>query len=90
MKMKVASHHYVLKGNRMQAPFPKGIETCVFGTGCFWGPVRTASTHTVHAYVHMHTHVSVDLDVYVYVQVCVNVLHMRVHVNVFHIYGARC
>merc|ERR1712037_1006068 len=33
----VAETHYVLKGNRIQPPFPEGIQTCVFGTGCFWG-----------------------------------------------------
>ena len=35
--MEVAETHYVLKGNRIQPPFPDGMETCVFGTGCFWG-----------------------------------------------------
>ena len=35
----VAETHYVLKGNRIQPPFPEGIQTCVFGTGCFWGTV---------------------------------------------------
>ena len=42
----VAVNHYVLKGNRIQPPFPKGIQTCVFGTGCFWGSVRAALTLT--------------------------------------------
>lgn len=36
-KMKVADTHYVLKGNQITPPFPKGIQSCVFGTGCFWG-----------------------------------------------------
>ena len=38
-KTKLAVKHFVLKGNRIQPPFPKGTETCVFGTGCFWGSV---------------------------------------------------
>jgi len=28
--------HYVLK-NPIQPPFPAHLETCVFGTGCYWG-----------------------------------------------------
>ena len=38
-KMVVAETHYVLKGNRMQPPFPEGMESSAFGTGCFWGTV---------------------------------------------------
>ena len=34
--MRVPASHYV-NGNPLQAPFPEGIETAVFGMGCFWG-----------------------------------------------------
>jgi len=35
-KMRVADTHFVNR-NRTVAPFPKGLETVVFGLGCFWG-----------------------------------------------------
>jgi peptide-methionine (S)-S-oxide reductase len=28
---------HAVNGNRIQPPFPDGIETAVFGAGCFWG-----------------------------------------------------
>ena len=28
---------HAINGNRIQPPFPDGIETAVFGAGCFWG-----------------------------------------------------
>ncbi len=31
--------HYV-NGNRIQAPFPEGLEQAMFGLGCFWGAER--------------------------------------------------
>eukprot|EP00793_Prasinoderma_coloniale_P004466 PRCOL_00000227-RA len=34
--MQVSPTH-VVTGNPMQAPFPDGLETVVFATGCFWG-----------------------------------------------------
>jgi peptide-methionine (S)-S-oxide reductase len=34
-----ASHHFV-NGNSLHAPFPEGMETAVFGLGCFWGAER--------------------------------------------------
>jgi peptide-methionine (S)-S-oxide reductase len=37
--MPVAPCHLVL-GTPMQRPFPDGIETAVFGLGCFWGAER--------------------------------------------------
>lgn len=38
-EMQVANHHYV-SGNPIKAPFPEGLETAVFGMGCFWGAER--------------------------------------------------
>jgi peptide-methionine (S)-S-oxide reductase len=38
-KMRVASLHAVL-GTPLAPPFPAGIETAVFGMGCFWGAER--------------------------------------------------
>lgn len=37
--MRVSGKHYV-NGNPLQPPFPEGIETAVFGLGCFWGAER--------------------------------------------------
>jgi peptide-methionine (S)-S-oxide reductase len=34
-----ASHHFV-NGNPIQPPFPTGMETAMFGLGCFWGAER--------------------------------------------------
>jgi peptide-methionine (S)-S-oxide reductase len=31
---------HAVNGNRIQAPFPEGLETAVFGLGCFWGAER--------------------------------------------------
>ena len=28
---------HAVNGNRVQPPFPEGIQTAVFGAGCFWG-----------------------------------------------------
>ncbi|MFL5826339.1 MAG: peptide-methionine (S)-S-oxide reductase MsrA [Thermoleophilaceae bacterium] len=38
-RMPVPARHYV-NGNPLQPPFPDGIETAVFGMGCFWGAER--------------------------------------------------
>jgi len=38
-QMRVASKHLVL-GTPMVPPFPAGLETTVFGLGCFWGAER--------------------------------------------------
>lgn len=38
-KMPVTAKHYV-NGNPLQPPFPEGMETAVFGLGCFWGAER--------------------------------------------------
>jgi peptide-methionine (S)-S-oxide reductase len=35
----VPETHYV-NGNRIVPPFPQGLETAVFGMGCFWGAER--------------------------------------------------
>jgi peptide-methionine (S)-S-oxide reductase len=38
-RMPVASRHFVL-GTPMVPPFPDGLETAIFGLGCFWGAER--------------------------------------------------
>ncbi|MBD2621031.1 peptide-methionine (S)-S-oxide reductase MsrA [Microcystis flos-aquae FACHB-1344] len=38
-KMPVPSGHYV-NGHPLQPPFPTGMETAMFGLGCFWGAER--------------------------------------------------
>ncbi|MTJ10578.1 peptide-methionine (S)-S-oxide reductase MsrA [Anabaena sp. UHCC 0204] len=37
--MRVPANHYVNK-NPLKAPFPAGLETAMFGLGCFWGAER--------------------------------------------------
>ena len=37
--MVVAERHFV-NGNRMQPPFPRGMQRAMFGLGCFWGAER--------------------------------------------------
>jgi peptide-methionine (S)-S-oxide reductase len=34
-----AGEHFV-NGNRIQGPFPAGLEQAMFGLGCFWGAER--------------------------------------------------
>ena len=34
-----ASHHFV-NGRSIKPPFPQGLETAIFGLGCFWGAER--------------------------------------------------
>jgi peptide-methionine (S)-S-oxide reductase len=38
-KMRVPARHHV-NGNRLEPPFPEGLETAYFGLGCFWGAER--------------------------------------------------
>ncbi|MHB1205937.1 MAG: peptide-methionine (S)-S-oxide reductase, partial [Rhodospirillaceae bacterium] len=37
--MPVPDRHFV-NGNTLVAPFPAGMETAMFGLGCFWGAER--------------------------------------------------
>ncbi|MEK1941275.1 MAG: peptide-methionine (S)-S-oxide reductase MsrA [Pseudomonas sp.] len=37
--MPVPEAHFV-NGNPLQAPFPAGLQTAIFGLGCFWGAER--------------------------------------------------
>ncbi|NKB42635.1 MAG: peptide-methionine (S)-S-oxide reductase MsrA [Alphaproteobacteria bacterium] len=37
--MPLVNKHYV-SGNPIKAPFPEGLETAIFGLGCFWGAER--------------------------------------------------
>lgn len=37
--LRVPEHHHV-NGERLQPPFAAGLETAVFGLGCFWGAER--------------------------------------------------
>ena len=37
--IQVDNRHYV-NGHPIQAPFPEGLETALFGLGCFWGAER--------------------------------------------------
>jgi len=39
LRMPVTNRHYV-SGNPIQAPFPVGMRTALFGMGCFWGAER--------------------------------------------------
>jgi peptide-methionine (S)-S-oxide reductase len=36
-KMPVPPVHHVLKGARLEPPFPSGTQKALFGLGCFWG-----------------------------------------------------
>ncbi len=38
-RMPVPERHHV-NGNRLEPPFPEGLERAVFGMGCFWGAER--------------------------------------------------
>ena len=38
-KMPVPDKHFV-NGNRLEAPFPEGMQLAQFGLGCFWGAER--------------------------------------------------
>ncbi|MBV1875091.1 MAG: peptide-methionine (S)-S-oxide reductase MsrA [Cycloclasticus sp.] len=38
--MRVPSSHHVFRGHHLQAPFPDGYKTAMFGLGCFWGAER--------------------------------------------------
>jgi peptide-methionine (S)-S-oxide reductase len=39
LEMRIRETHFV-NGNRIVPPFPEGLETAVFGLGCFWGAER--------------------------------------------------
>ncbi len=36
IRMPVPPRHFV-NGNPLEGPYPAGLETAVFGLGCFWG-----------------------------------------------------
>jgi peptide-methionine (S)-S-oxide reductase len=38
-KLQVPERHFV-NGNRLEPPFPAGLELALFGMGCFWGAER--------------------------------------------------
>jgi peptide-methionine (S)-S-oxide reductase len=38
-RMIVPATHFV-NGNRLEPPFPAGVELAMFGMGCFWGAER--------------------------------------------------
>ena len=33
----VVPNEHIVKGTPMEPPFPAGLETSIFGLGCFWG-----------------------------------------------------
>ena len=37
--MPVPAKHYI-NGHPLKPPFPAGLETAIFGLGCFWGAER--------------------------------------------------
>jgi peptide-methionine (S)-S-oxide reductase len=39
IRMRVPAQHYV-NGHALEGPYPAGMETAVFGLGCFWGAER--------------------------------------------------
>ena len=39
MPIPTAARHFV-NGNPLKGPFPEGLETAIFGLGCFWGAER--------------------------------------------------
>src|SRR5437588_5345470 len=38
-ELQVPERHFVL-GTPLKGPFPAGVETAIFGMGCFWGAER--------------------------------------------------
>src|SRR5262245_37710702 len=38
-RMRVPDKHFS-NGHRLQEPFPEGLQTAMFGLGCFWGAER--------------------------------------------------
>ena len=62
--LRVSESHFV-NGNPIVAPFPDGLETAVFGLGCFWGAERrfwqTPGVYSTAAWIRRRHHPESDI-----------------------------